>query len=107
MQDTRAAEGEDTPEDTTTHGATAATAVTAVGAASSAPRARSAPAGRLVPVAPSDPAGRSVRTARLGPRVLSGAGRAVEVVAPGGAPWDDDDEGMSATAHSSSSRKAP
>lgn len=95
MQDPHAAADEGTPEDTTTHGATAATATS------------SDPVARLGPVAPSDPAGRSVRTDRLGPRVPSGAVRAVEVAAPGGGPWDDDDEGMSATALSSSSRKAP
>src|SRR5699024_8064493 len=96
MQETPAAAGGDTPGATTTRGVEAATAatvvaaVTAVTAVSSAPRARSDRAGRSAPRTPS-----------------AGAGRAAEDAGPDEDRRDDDAAGMSATAYSSSSRKAP
>ena len=107
MQETPAAADEDTPEATTTRGVAAATAeaavaaATATTAASSAPRARSDPAGRSARAARSDPAAPS------DPRAPSGAGRAAEVAVTGAARRDAAVEETSATAHSSSSRKAP
>ena len=101
MQETPAAAGEDTPEATTTRGVEAATAVEVVAAASSAPRARSHRAD------PSDPEARSDRAGPSDPRTPSAAGRAAEDAGPDAVRRDDDVEGMSVMASSSSSRKAP